>query len=391
MAVFQLKGKDGRKSGPWYAKYPVDRLANGKIKYEQRKVGYSKRLADRVYAKKYEEYKQKEMLGISHEIPKERTFGELVDWYLELGVVKNLRTFNDVQRMALLLKQRFGNCLATKIKPSDVENYQIQRSKDKAGGKKSKVTPAGVNREVSVMKRIYNLAMREELAEKNPCWKVQQLKENNRRRRVLSHVEFKRLISYLPPHATDIVTAGYYSGCRASELFNLTWDRVDLQKGCFSLEPEDTKNQEPRIIWILCDEVKRIFERRTKLRHINHNHVFHYKNKPVRSIKRSFKRACEKAKISYGTKVKDGVTFHTLRHTFNDNMRKAGVDRTVIKDLTGHKSDAMFERYSHCDRDDAQLAYEKLMKFLAISKIVPNRKIRKHKGLTDKTVTASNS
>ena len=52
MAVFQLKGKDGRKSGPWYAKYPVDRLANGKIKYEQRKVGYSKRLADRVYAKK---------------------------------------------------------------------------------------------------------------------------------------------------------------------------------------------------------------------------------------------------------------------------------------------------------------------------------------------------
>jgi len=63
MAVFQLKGKDGRKSGPWYAKYPVDRLANGKIKYEQRKVGYSKRLADRVYAKKYEEYNRKKCWG----------------------------------------------------------------------------------------------------------------------------------------------------------------------------------------------------------------------------------------------------------------------------------------------------------------------------------------
>lgn len=189
-------------------------------------------------------------------------------------------------------------------------------------------------------------------------------------------MEFERLISLLPPHAADIVTVGYYSGCRASELFNLTWDRVDLQKGCFYLEPEDTKNQEPRIIWILCDEVRWIFERRKKLRHMDHNYVFHYRNKPIRSIKRSFKRACEKAKIPYGIKVKDGVTFHTLRHTFNDNMRKAGVDRTVIKNLTGHKSDAMFERYSHCDRDDAQLAYEKLMKFLAISKIVQNEQKR---------------
>jgi len=55
-------------------------------------------------------------------------------------------------------------------------------------------------------------------------------------------------------------------------------------------------------------------------------------------------------------------------------MRKAGVDRTVIKILTGHKSDAMFERYSHCDKNDAQIAYSKLKDLLEISKIVQKGK-----------------
>ena len=35
--------------------------------------------------------------------------------------------------------------------------------------------PASVNRELEVMRRIYNLAMREEMVMKNPCWKVTRL------------------------------------------------------------------------------------------------------------------------------------------------------------------------------------------------------------------------
>jgi integrase len=372
MAVFQLKDKDGKKSGPWYAKYPIGRLPNNKIHYQQRKIGYSKKLTKRVEAKKYEEFKHRELLGINYETPIRKTFGELVDWYLELEIVKARKSYNDIRRMALLLRDRFDDRLANEIKPSDVENFQIERQKEKAGGKQSMVTSGSVNREVAILRRIFNLAMREELVRRNPCWKVEQLKENNRRERVLSMAEFERLMSHLPEHAADLTMVGYYTGCRASELFDLTWDRVDVGKGCFYLESDDTKNEEPRIIWLLCDEVREVFERRGRVRHISHDYVFHYKNRPIKSIKRSFRRACEKAGIPYGLKVRDGVTFHTLRHTFNDNMRKAGVERTVIKSLTGHKSDSMFERYSHCDQNDAQGAYLKLKDFLEISKIVQN-------------------
>ncbi len=49
-----------------------------------------------------------------------------------------------------------------------------------------------------------------------------------------------------------------------------------------------------------------------------------------------------------------------LRHTFNTNMRKAGVERSVIMKITGHKTMSMFERYNTVDRDDAHKAIKRL-------------------------------
>lgn len=63
--------------------------------------------------------------------------------------------------------------------------------------------------------------------------------------------------------------------------------------------------------------------------------------------------ACRKAKIA-------DFRFHDLRHTFNTNMRKAGVDHSVIMKLTGHKTPSMFQRYNTVDLDDAKNAYQML-------------------------------
>ncbi len=52
------------------------------------------------------------------------------------------------------------------------------------------------------------------------------------------------------------------------------------------------------------------------------------------------------------------------RHTFNTNMLKAGVDQTVTMKLTGHKTNAMFLRYSHIDQEMGELAMGKLSSFL---------------------------
>jgi integrase len=69
--------------------------------------------------------------------------------------------------------------------------------------------------------------------------------------------------------------------------------------------------------------------------------------------------------LAYGRFEKDGFVFHDLRHTFNTNMLKAGVDQTVIMKLTGHKTNKMFLRYSHMDKELGERAMEKLDGFLS--------------------------
>ncbi len=60
----------------------------------------------------------------------------------------------------------------------------------------------------------------------------------------------------------------------------------------------------------------------------------------------------------------DNFRFHDLRHTFNTNMRKAGVDQSVIMKLAGHKTPSMFQRYNTVDLADAKEAYQKLEEML---------------------------
>jgi len=60
-------------------------------------------------------------------------------------------------------------------------------------------------------------------------------------------------------------------------------------------------------------------------------------------MERLLKRACKDAGVG-------PYRFHDLRHTFNTNMSKAGVAQAVTMKLTGHKTLAMYLRYSHLDK-----------------------------------------
>lgn len=79
---------------------------------------------------------------------------------------------------------------AEDIKPSMIEAYQQKRISE-VTYRDAPYKPASINREIEVMRRIYNLAMREEMVLKNPCWKVNRLSERNARDRVLSSEEKK--------------------------------------------------------------------------------------------------------------------------------------------------------------------------------------------------------
>ena len=74
-------------------------------------------------------------------------------------------------------------------------------------------------------------------------------------------------------------------------------------------------------------------------------------------MERLLKKACKKAEVG-------PYRLHDLRHTFNTNMLKAGVAKTIIMKLTGHKTDAMFTRYTHLDEELGTDAMQKLVAFM---------------------------
>ena len=153
------------------------------------------------------------------------------------------------------------------------------------------------------------------------------------------------------------MTVAYYTGMMASDIFNLTWDRVNMKDGCFTLTPKDTKTGEARYVYFN-RTVMDILARLRKVRQITRKFVFTYQRNPVKSIKRCLTRGLERE----GT---EDFRFHDLRYTFVSNAMKAGVDRSVIMKLTGHKTLSMFTRYNTVDQADAREAVNRLDDFLA--------------------------
>jgi len=346
MGIYRRKNKDGKYYGPYIVQYPVsiDPLTK-KIKYSTVTAGFKLRAANAVQAQKLLEWEKKKHLGLEEQ--RAYTFRELAFWYKDLPQTKALKSARKVTRHCEVLVKHFGEMLVRDIKPYMVEAYQHKRLSQKNRWGRS-YKPGSINREVEVMKRIFNLAIREDMVDRNPCFKVSKLSEKNARDRILSHKEFLALTAALPKHAAEIVRMEYYTGMRFGEIVGLTWDRVNLQEGYVTLLPEDTKNEEPRNVYLVPQAIE-VLERANKVRSLRHQFVFTYLGNPVKSLRRSLKTSLDKAGI-------ENFLFHDLRHTFNTNLRRAGVERTVIMKLTGHKTLSMFLRYSTVDEEDGKEA-----------------------------------
>jgi integrase len=330
-------------------------------RYKTEVVGKSARIARKRLTKREAEWEQKKYSeeAVPEQSKPQYSFGELMAWYLELPIARNKRSYKSDAQKSKPLVTYYGKMAADKIKPSMVESFQdkMLKLKHRSG---ARYKPATVNRMIALMKRVFNLAIREDMVLKNPCWKVTMLKEDNKRDRILSGDEFDRLLVMLPVYLKPILILGYYSGMRRGEILNLTWKRVKMQEGYLDLEPEDTKTSEPRRIYfndILWD----IFKQAGKVRSLKHDYVFTYRGKPIKEFREGFNRALRKAGI-------ESFHFHDLRHTFNTNMRKAGVDQTVIMKMTGHKTLSMFNRYNTVDQEDAMGAMKRLDLFLSSQK-----------------------
>ncbi len=356
-AILDQNGKP-RKEGPWFTQYPHSRdPLTGKIGYRTEKASFSKKKAETIFRFKVDAFQEKEKLGV--QVDHDMTFGQLMDWGLAQEVMKAKASASDDVARAGHLKSYFGDYKAVRITPLDVNNFRIKMIKTKSERTEKTFSGTTVNKMVSLARRVYYIAMDAGIISSNPFARRGVFKEEPKGQ-YIPEKEFWMIYKYLPDYLQPVILVAYLTGMRRGEIIELGWDRVDLIDGFIDLTPDDTKTEEPRRIYFNSIKMlKDVFVEAAKKRKSGQNLVF---TKPDGgTISKYFRpvliKACQNAGVG-------PYRLHDLRHTFNTNMTKAGVDQVVIMKLTGHKTNAMFVRYSHLDKEQGEDAMEKLNGFL---------------------------
>lgn len=157
------------------------------------------------------------------------------------------------------------------------------------------------------------------------------------RERFLTKSEFIRLRDGCgSPHIRLFVILALSTAGRKRALLELTWDRVDFERGLIILSlPDPSGRKKGRATVPMTDMARQALEEAK--RGALTEYVIEYSEKPVHSIKRAFSEACQRAELT-------DVTPHTLRHTAAVWMAEAGMSMSEIASYLGHTDSQITER-----------------------------------------------
>ena len=240
------------------------------------------------------------------------------------------------------------------IKPTDIK--QIRENLLDAG--RSSRTVQYV---LATVRHALNEARNNELISgDNPARGVKAPKVDNKRQRFLTSHEESLLLERLKDRSLKVYRITLLSlrtGMRASEIFNLKWKDIDTAEGkILILDPKGKSNRYAFMV----DGIKGIFDEMDKGR--PGEYVFKStKGKMLKEVSDTFARTVEDLKLNEDiADPRQKVVFHSCRHTFASRLVENGTDLYVVKNLLGHSSIVLTERYSHIGEGAMQSAMKTL-------------------------------
>ncbi|EPU3839107.1 site-specific integrase [Providencia stuartii] len=202
---------------------------------------------------------------------------------------------------------------------------------------------------LALIKSILRAAEREwKWLDKAPVIKVNQPK--NKRIRWLEPHEAARLILECPEPLKSVVRFALATGLRRSNIINLEWQQIDMQRKVAWIYPEDSKSG--KAIGVALNDTACQVLRDQIGNH--HKWVFVHKEATYKSDgtmtpairkmrvdnNRSWNSALRRAGIN-------DFRFHDLRHTWASWLVQAGVPLSALQEMGGWESIEMVRRYAH--------------------------------------------
>ncbi len=272
---------------------------------------------------------------------------------------------SDLGRAAHLTRL-LGDKRASRLTRGDVEDYRTRRQAEttRRGGAPS---PGTLDREVELLKRLLNFAAACGRLPQNPIAHVKLLRVPNVRRVVIDEAAFQRLSAKTEPWLRPILLVAFDTGMRKSEVLNLRWSQLDLKAGAVRLEAEDTKTEEPRVVYLTERVLAALSELRSAhperspaqrggvegLLHAEFVFVNPATGRPYADIQGAIERARAAAGLT-------GLWAHDLRRSFVTLARRSGLPESVVARFSGHRTAAVFKRYNIVEEQDLKAAVEQL-------------------------------
>lgn len=225
------------------------------------------------------------------------------------------------------------------------------------------------NRRLFILKQLFKLAIEQGVPGCVDIGSIRYLSEkDHERNRFLMPQELDRLIDaakqtrgkhYLPL----AILLGSEHGASLQEVTSLKWSDIHLlEPGKAFVHFERTKNESERTQLIMPRTLEELLrwkghldQRRVKrkIEILDSYVVCHLNGTGMHDFDKSWKRACEIAEI-------DDFTFHDLRHCYCSNILIAGGTLKDAKEMIGHKTLKMTDRYSHLESMREQTVQRKL-------------------------------
>ncbi len=340
------------------------RTSGGAFRRKREKVGTNYKLAKEALVKRQSEIAERSFFP---DRQKERVlFEDASKEFLKWAKVNiSERSYERYRCSVDNLVVAFGQQHLDEVAPPAVEKFKTDRLKV--------VMPATINRDLAVLKRIYNLILKGQLLpdvsvpESLPR-RIHLLRENNLRIRYLSFQEYQELLLACDrlhakrspatrAQAIDmkpLLIVGVNTGMREGEILMLKWADIDF-KGT-NITVHHGKGGQPRPVPMN----RHVVETLENLpRRIDSPYIFCHKEHGKRTGK-----PFHWIKIGWDSLLKEaGITnlrFHDLRHTCASWLVMRGVPLQKVQQILGHKSYQTTLRYAHLAPDQGKAAVDLL-------------------------------
>ncbi len=262
----------------------------------------------------------------------------------------------DLAQWEAFLQEGSKSCAHPRaIARTDVQGFLVQLHRQ--GLSKSSIA-----RKLSSLRGFFRFLIKNKKIEHDPCAGLKNPRKNHPQPRVLNVDQALSLVESSmdpsPRSLRDLALAEvlYGSGLRVSEATGLDLEDVDLGQGLVLVRGKGGKERLAFLTRPGCERLKNYMPQRSAFGPSLKEKALFLGLRGRRLNRREAFRIIRRLAL-VGAQVQ-GVSPHTLRHSFATHLLQGGADLRTVQELLGHSRVSTTQRYTHLNLDEVMRVYD---------------------------------